>query len=374
MGAFTELITLFTSYTANGSEEIGKLDTEAIRSILNKEFKDTNCTELIFTQNTDKMFFGVQIIPFIATINPWLFEDEIKSLKEYKLEIDSKLFSVGLSPEEIAAYVLHEVSSMFDPSTAYEVRGIIDKYQAYKDDCIRITDAYIGRDILKFAIKDTLSKVSSIKYKTQGEIESNPYTKDFVDFLISGLNKINTSVFGIGGSVREPNLVILQWAFNVYCDINHNAMAAKDVLIKAGQTTGSELVKEDIKKTIDNLGKEDNRCCWESTFNEAGKGLFANLKRNGLRSIEDDLYEFTIRVNNAEVEEDAYFALKQINTRINMLEEYLYTNPNLPESEVRRWRDVANRYRELRAILTNKKIGNKKQYGIFFDYDKLDQL
>ena len=32
------------------------------------------------------------------------------------------------------------------------------------------------------------------------------------------------------------------------------------------------------------------------------------------------------------------------------------------------------KYRELREVLARKKIVNKKQYGLFFDYDKLDHL
>ena len=104
-----------------------------------------------------------------------------------------------------------------------------------------------------------------------------------------------------------------------------------------------------------------------------GFSLFKSLKQNGLRSIEDDLYEFKIRLKNAETEEDAIYILRQINTRISILEDYI-ANTELSESEERRWQSVIDAYRTLRIELSKKKIGYKKSYGVFVDYDKFDAI
>ncbi len=100
---------------------------------------------------------------------------------------------------------------------------------------------------------------------------------------------------------------------------------------------------------------------------------FKNLKLNGLRGIEDDLYEYKIRTKNCETEDEAMYILRQINTRINILEDYLASTEVSP-AEANRWRSVIDSFRDLRAELAKKKISNKKQYGIFIDYDQYDKL
>jgi hypothetical protein len=80
-------------------------------------------------------------------------------------------------------------------------------------------------------------------------------------------------------------------------------------------------------------------------------------------------------MKNCETEDDAMYILRGINTRLNILEDYLIQNADsINDNEKKHWQSVANQYRNLRAELAKKKIGNKKQYGIWFDYDKLDQL
>ena len=81
-----------------------------------------------------------------------------------------------------------------------------------------------------------------------------------------------------------------------------------------------------------------------------------------------------MRIKNCETEEDALYILRGINTRLSILEDYLNNTPDLSDTERKRWELVATKYRELREQLAKKKIVNKKQYGLFFDYDQLDQL
>ena len=94
------------------------------------------------------------------------------------------------------------------------------------------------------------------------------------------------------------------------------------------------------------------------------------MKQNGLRSIEDGLYEFAMRMKNCDTEEDAMYILRGINTRLNVLEDYIYNTPELTDRERKKWQAVANQYRELRVQLTKKKIWKKNSYGLFFDYNQ----
>ena len=68
------------------------------------------------------------------------------------------------------------------------------------------------------------------------------------------------------------------------------------------------------------------------------------------------------------------FALRGINTRINILTDYIYNTPNISEAERRHWESVVQMYQDLRIRLTKKNIINKKSYGLWFDYSKLDNL
>jgi hypothetical protein len=372
---------LNAAFAASTSGDTVTVDTKSIRNILNELFPNRTCYDVVYTENTDKVFFGVMINPTITPedlINI-LFKDDDIVINRYSVEIDSKLLSIGLTAEELSAYVLNEVSSMINNAAPInEVRSIIDLYIADEDENISIKDSVNYSQILIFAIKDALSKITSSMYKEDVEdVLSNQFinSADLRDSLMTALMKVRTSVFGIGSTVKEPNLVLIKWAFGVYKDVKHNGPSAIDTLKDAMQLTGSKLLAAETKKTIESLQRIDSDIVIESAkiLREAKSGgLFNNLKRNGLRAIEDDLYEFTIRVKNADTEEEAFYALRQINTRINLLEEYIYSTDGLSEAEVKRWRDLAMRYRELREILSKKKIIDRRQYGLFFNYDELD--
>ena len=61
--------------------------------------------------------------------------------------------------------------------------------------------------------------------------------------------------------------------------------------------------------------------------------LFRDIRLNGLRNIEDDLYEFNIRLKNVSDEEEALNLLRQINMRLAIIDDYLLDN-KLDESGI----------------------------------------
>lgn len=378
----SELINTCTVNVSNDSDQ--KVNTDKIKDMLNKIFPKKQCTDVIYTKNTDKIFFGVYVNPSLTAndIMNIMVSDEAISIKRYAVEIDSKLFSVGLTPDELVAYILFEVSSMIDtPVVLSDLRGSIDMYQMNHDECINIDELANYAQLFIFAIKDALVKISSIRFMDIDGILSNQFinsNEDLRNSLIDAQNKVRSSVFGIGNSVKEPKLTVLSWAFDIYLNMNDMYNSALETLKDSRNYTASKLQIAEINRTIESLHRISGVIATEAAhiLNEAksNNSLFANLKRNGLRALEDDLYEFRIRVKNADTEEDAYYALKQINTRINLLEEYIYGTEGLSEYEIQKWRDVIYKYRSLREELSAKKIVNKKSYGLFFDYDKLDDI
>jgi hypothetical protein len=157
----------------------------------------------------------------------------------------------------------------------------------------------------------------------------------------------------------------------VYEDLDDYLRMAEQTLLDAMAITGSKLEQNELQKTLIAIRKAVNEIVTENAA--VYESFFGRLKKNGLRSIVDDLYEFRIRLKNCEDMDEAMYILHQINSRIAILQDYIDTE-QLDPRELQRWRDVIADYYMLRAELAKKKIGNKKSYGIFVDYDKLDQL
>ena len=361
-----------------------------IKDALNNILKDNMCTDVLYTFNTDKPFFGVHVNPVMTPTDAItiLATDEKVKLHKYQVELDSKLFDVDLTAEEIIAVLLHEISAMVDSNEAIDnVRALVDLHVLCNDDIISLRDSVNYSQLIIFALKDTLYKVSSAIFKEDPEeLICNKLIQacELEDSLISAQEKITTSTFGIGEVVREPKTIILRWMFMVYRDIKTNYSICRYTLTEAKEFTGSRLEKMEIDKALSSIERIGNVFVESTNINKVLESanlsavseisLFKSLKMNGLKGIEDDLYEYMLRVKNCETEEDAIYILRCINTRLSILEDYLNNTPDLSEYERKRWEGVATKYRLLREDLAKKKIVNKKQYGLFFDYDKLDYL
>lgn len=362
-----------------------------IKEILNKIFTENSCTDVLYTLNTDKQFFGIKVNPLMNANDALIIlaTDEKIKFNKYQVEIDSKLFDVNLSAKEITALLLHEVSSMIDSYEVIDqVRALIDMYVLNEDDVISIRDSVNYSQLIIYALKDTLYKVSSAMFKVEPEeLTTNKLIQasEMEDFLISGQQKIINSSYGVGEGVRSPKTVILRWMFTIYKDMRHNSNIIKDTLKDAKEFTASKLEKMEIDKTlaaVDRIGSQvyiegariDKVLESKGLHAVCEISLFKSLKVNGLRAIEDALYEYTIRIKNCDTEEDAMYILRCINVRIGILEDYLVNTPNLSDTERKHWELVLKKYRDLREQLAQKKIVNKKQYGLFFDYDQLDNL
>lgn len=362
-----------------------------LKDLLNEIFKENSCSDILYTVNTDKQYFGIKINPIMSAPEALTIiatDDKLK-LGRYQIEFDSKLFDFGLTAEELTATLLFEISSMMDSYEVIDqVRALIDLHVLANDDIISLRDSANYSQLIIYALKDTLYKVSSIMFKEDPEeIISNKLIQalSLEDLIISAQQKIISSSFGIGDSVREPKTIILRWMFMVYKDIKHNSEIIKTTLKDAKEFTASKLVKFEIDKTLQCIDNIRAQTIFENTslLNElSDKGfsavaeisLFKSLKTNGLRSIEDAYYEFAMKTKSCETEEEAMYILRGINTRLNILEDYVYNTPDLPDAERKHWEMVIRKYRELREILAKKKIVNKKSYGIFFDYNQLDYL
>lgn len=371
-------------------------DLKSIQNCLNDVFGDKGCTEVLFTNNLDKLYFGIKVSPQISqsdVVNIVMGEEKVQ-MDRYKVEFDSRVFNMGLDAIDITAYLIYEISSMMYSYDAIDkLRGLVDTIMTEEKDTIYLRDSVYYAGLVAYAFKDTLTKITSLIYKDESdEYIYNPYihTANLEDALITAHDTIISSEIGPKDSMRSTNTTILNWMFIMYRDMAMNSSTVMDQLRDARDFTGSELEKLDIDIAIDAVNHIDNSLpLYESVDNRSlikflednnlssvvnELSIFGGLKRNGLRSIEDSLYEYALQIKNLETEEEALYVMRAINTRISILQDYLYNTPDMRPSEREHYEQVVRKFMELREALTKKRIWNKKQYGIFVDYDQLDRM
>ena len=361
-----------------------------LRTIINSIFDENKCLDVLYTLNTDKQFFGIRINPAMSASDATviLSTDEKVRLVNYQIEFDSKLFDIGLSGDELVAITIYEIASMMDNTEIFDnLRALIDCNVVTNDDVISIRDSVNYAQLIIFAIKDTMYKLSSMIFKDEPEdLLTNPATAatETGESLLSAREKIISSISGLGDTFRTPKPVILEWMFLMYRDMKINSGIISDTLNDAKAFTASRLEIAEIDKTLDAVNRIDSSIIESknidlnhffekkhlSSLNEIS--LFKSLKKNGLRGIENELYEYTMRVKNCTDADDAYLVMRGINNRLGVLEDYIYSE-QLTDSDRRHWEEVAQAYRDLRVVLSKKKLEGK-QYGLFFDYNKLDEL
>lgn len=361
-----------------------------LRNIINSIFDENKCLDVLYTLNTDKQFFGIRVNPAMSSTDATIIlsTDEKVRLVNYQIEFDSKLFDIGLSAEELAAITIYEIASMMDNSELFDnLRALIDTNIVTNDDVVSIRDSVNHAQLIIFAIKDTMYKLSSMIFKDEPEdLLTNPATAatETGESLLSAREKIISSISGLGDSFRTAKPVILEWMFLMYRNMKLNSGIISDTLNDAKTFSASRLEITEIEKTLDAINRIDSSIVETakmdlnhffdkkhlSSLNEVS--LFKSLKKNGLRGIENELYEYSMRVKNCTDTEDAYLIIRGINNRLGVLEDYIYSE-QLSDNERRHWEDVAQAYRDLRVTLSKKKLEGK-QYGLFFDYNKLDEL
>ena len=92
---------------------------------LNLLFKDSTCKGVLYTNNTDKIFFGVYVMPVInpSDIYNIIIDDKYTRINEYYVELDSKLFDdkCSLTSREILAIMIHDISKLINSSSPIEL-------------------------------------------------------------------------------------------------------------------------------------------------------------------------------------------------------------------------------------------------------------
>lgn len=163
-------------------------------------------------------------------------------------------------------------------------------------------------------------------------------------------------------------------SFNIYKTIKRQSLEITQVIDAISTETGSVLLKEKCLKFNNFYSRQFFDI--SETYNLYEKkpvteaSLFTKIRKNGLKSIENDIYEFDMRIKNIDDEDSAIFLMRQLNSRISIIADYI-DEESLSEAELKRWNDVYDKYLKLRDKLTNKAVYSRKMYGLFVDYNAL---
>ena len=354
----------------NALFEIKQSPTAANLNELNRElnafFKDSKCKQVLYTRNTDKMFFGMAVMPVIKADKVYdiIQEDKPIRIDEYYLELDSKLFSptLGLSTRELTAVLLHEVGHMVnDTAPVDKVRKELDMYLTKNNETIKISDSVHYQEILAFGVKDALRKVTSIFETGDDELIADSFVVacGYGPELESAFDKIVKNSYRINKDVSNK-FIVLAWVIRLYSDVKLRRIVAIKSLQKGESMTASKLEKREMENVVRRLRRLDDDSLLEAASGiEAVKSkvssTMARLKYKGIRSFEDDLYDYNLQVKNVQYEDEALDLLHKINTRLNIIDDYV-TSEEISEAERKRWFDLINKYNKLREVLSNKAV------------------
>lgn len=356
-------------------------DVKNIRNCLDRIFKpDATCINFVYTVNTDKLPFGCIVFPRLSgeEINNFLIVGESTRIDEYEVEIDSKLFDYGLTDEQVVQVILFNVYHMIkDIKPCDVVREAIDDYFTKSASQLAIRNSIQYQAILYLGIVDALQQVTSCLY-LPNDIVNDAFLESLgLYYFEDTLNKLYQRFPDCDNeATRMPKLSMLEWTLRVYDDVDKERIPAIHLLNKVKSITASTLYIDRINAVINALNRIDTSVAVSEAVNqvfmEAKRrgGLLAYLKYSGLRDIENDLYEFQLRAKNSESEQEVLYALKQINARLAILDDYIRENPDDPDID--RWIGVKEEYMDIRDILAKKKL-HKRNYGVFVDYDALDK-
>lgn len=356
-------------------------DVKNIRNCLDRIFKpDATCINFVYTVNTDKLPFGCVVFPRLSgeEINNFLIVGESTRIDEYEVEIDSKLFDYGLTDEQVVQVILFNVYHMIkDIKPCDVVREAIDDYFTKSASQLAIRNSIQYQAILYLGIVDALQQVTSCLY-LPNDIVNDAFLESLgLYYFEDTLNKLYQRFPDCDNeATRMPKLSMLEWSLRVYDDVDKERIPAIHLLNKVKSITASTLYIDRINAVINALNRIDTSVAVSEAVNqvfmEAKRrgGLLAYLKYSGLRDIENDLYEFQLRAKNSESEQEVLYALKQINARLAILDDYIRENPDDPDID--RWIGVKEEYMDIRDILAKKKL-HKRNYGVFVDYDALDK-
>lgn len=358
-------------------------DLKTIKDELNKFFPDSVCKEVLYTDNTDKMFFGIKIVPMIDAddIFNYLVDDQPQRIAKYVVEFDSHLLNPvqNLTANELLAMLIHEVSNLVGDSEPIEdARNALNAYLAANNEHIKVSQSIHYKEILAYGLKDYISKARSMFYMSDiSDLYAHELTAMFGlnDDLASAYRKISHDNIKLYENSEISKFITFSWTLSLYKNMRIRRVGSIRTLARAKQLTGSRLEKMEIDNVIKRIKRIDDDVLVESS------GLYDSIRMkvrekmrksrlNNLRIIDSTFYELNMQIRNVEDEDDALWLMRQINSNIAIIEEYINSS-DCDDYERDKWNQVLDKFIDLRDRLSKTTVYKNKNYGLFVQYPEI---
>ena len=374
---FSTLENIFDGALARG--DLKASDLSVIKRELNKFFKDSQCMQVYYTENTDKMFFGIIVNASIDADNIYEYLMGTKDIRisRYNLEYDSHLFNptLGMTAREIMALTLHEIGHVVNDMTPIQhARQYLDEYLAKTGESVPMSQSYNYRDILAYALKDFIAKDRSAFYtRDTDEILADDFARSYGygPALESAMGKIIAKNSNLYTGTDVDKFAVFNWTLGIYRHLGTRRIPAIRAINKAKALTGSRIEKMEMDNVLRRIVRIDDHVLIEGT-SDGGlvnkiKSRMRKMRYDTMRSLEDDFYELNMRIRNVEDEDDALYLMRQLNTRISLIEDYV-NSEDLSPTEAKRWNESLEKFKRIRDDLSSTLVYKGKSYGLFIPY------
>lgn len=374
---FSTLENIFDGALARG--DLKASDLSVIKRELNKFFKDSQCMQVYYTENTDKMFFGIIVNASIDADNIYEYLMGTKDIRisRYNLEYDSHLFNptLGMTAREIMALTLHEIGHVVNDMTPIQhARQYLDEYLAKTGESVPMSQSYNYRDILAYALKDFIAKDRSAFYtRDTDEILADDFARSYGygPALESAMGKIIAKNSKLYTGTDVDKFAVFTWTLGIYRHLGTRRIPAIRAINKAKALTGSRIEKMEMDNVLRRIVRIDDHVLIEGT-SDGGlvnkiKSRMRKMRYDTMRSLEDDFYELNMRIRNVEDEDDALYLMRQLNTRISLIEDYV-NSEDLSPTEAKRWNESLEKFKRIRDDLSSTLVYKGKSYGLFIPY------
>lgn len=346
-----------------------KIELNKIKDCLNKIFPDSKCVDVIYTVNTDKMFFGIVTLPILSPneILNIMTSDEDSKITTYKVELDSKLFceTMDLTLDEITALIVHEVARLVsDYYPINNARYLIDKTVLDYGITLKMSEYVPYIEIIGYGIKEAARRSVSI-------FENNylvPYYLDETYELTDSLRRAITKLENKGNlwdTEIDNKSIIIKWVVRLYTDILKYRIMSLHTLEKGIELTGSILVVNEMKNIVKKLHRIDDYSLMQEASNiinffnstkNATLNALDRFKANGIKNYYDDFYEIQFEYNNMDNDRGTAIALlHRINSRMSVIDDYISTERVDPQTK-KRLIELYYKYDELRKNIATTKL------------------
>lgn len=366
---------------------------DEIKDSLNGIFPNFKCKCVMYTKNMDNEFFGCRIYPFIKghhkkDLDIVMSRDkeyEIVPFDSYILELDSKLFtgSVIFEPKEIALLICNDINNITGTKPMCNFIDMLNHVLCETDTVLDFNAMEKCYELFSFVLCETIRYMTSVfcqnsyndlsGFSSSYTFSENEQEKEIFEHACRKVQILNPEFNGENPAKFSCACLLIEWYLKVYQTIDKDRYTIT-LLKKAIDYSGSVLFKNKVQGIINYLDSAFWNFVDTYAVESAKPGFFTKIKLDGLKSIEDDLYEYKMRIRNVETQDDALLLMRQINNRMAILDEYLLENDDIPERDRKRWETLFEKYSKLREELSEKSVYTRKMYGLFVDYNALQQM